>query len=185
MYAPRGVQWTGTNRPRTCPTRHHCPHKAPQVNHGKTQAKSVLASTHCTPPHHTTLDLWWGWFGVPVATAEGKRPDPSRTRKLSPPAPMVLRPTGRGRVGHRRNTQPPPPTPSPRRPPGPGGFVLPPPRMIGTPGIGPIGPLRRPNRHRGVGLSTGMSAPFPFPLPIGAPCPQTAPSGSRSGGGRR
>src|ERR1700710_1790422 len=55
MYAPRGVQWTGTNRPRTCPTHHHCPHKAPQVNHGKTQAKSVLASTHCTPPtpHHT------------------------------------------------------------------------------------------------------------------------------------
>src|ERR1700712_2869028 len=65
--------------------------------------------------------MWWGGFGFPVAPAEGKRPVPSRTRKLSPPAPMVLRPTGRGRVGHRRNTQPPPPTPKPPGTP-PGGF---------------------------------------------------------------
>jgi hypothetical protein len=41
---------------------------------------------------------------VTAAIAEGKRPDPSRTRKLSPPAPMVLHPPGCGRVGHRRNT---------------------------------------------------------------------------------
>src|ERR671925_72855 len=34
--------------------------------------------------------------------AEGKRPVPFRTRKLSPPAPMVLHPRGCGRVGHRR-----------------------------------------------------------------------------------
>ena len=34
----------------------------------------------------------------------GKRPDPYRTRKLSPPAPMVLPPPGSGRVGHHRNT---------------------------------------------------------------------------------
>src|SRR3981081_2026927 len=40
---------------------------------------------------------------MPAATAAGKRPDPFRTRKLSPPAPMVLHPTGRGRVGHRRH----------------------------------------------------------------------------------
>src|ERR1700710_539826 len=52
MYAPQGVQWTGTNRPRTCPTHHHCPQPQP-VNQTR-QAKSVLASTHCTPPHHTT-----------------------------------------------------------------------------------------------------------------------------------
>lgn len=32
----------------------------------------------------------------------GKRPVPSRTRKLSPPAPMVLHPPGCGRVGRRR-----------------------------------------------------------------------------------
>src|SRR4051794_10936449 len=71
--------------------------------------KLLLASTvHIPTTTHPTPHRW-GWWGVPVVTAEGKRPDPSRTRKLSPPAPMVLRPTGRGRVGHRRNTRPPPP----------------------------------------------------------------------------
>ena len=34
--------------------------------------------------------------------AEGKRPVTFRTRKLSPPAPMVLHSGGCGRVGHRR-----------------------------------------------------------------------------------
>ena len=37
----------------------------------------------------------------------GKRPEPYRTRKLSPPAPMVLPPPGSGRVGHHRNTHQP------------------------------------------------------------------------------
>src|SRR3712207_4205867 len=41
---------------------------------------------------------------VSVVIAEGKRPDTFRTRKLSPPAPMVLHPGGCGRVGHRRTT---------------------------------------------------------------------------------
>src|SRR3954471_24560576 len=41
---------------------------------------------------------------VTAAIARGKRPDPSRTRKLRPTAPMVLHPGGCGRVGHRRNT---------------------------------------------------------------------------------
>src|SRR4051794_25531012 len=35
--------------------------------------------------------------------AEGERPVPSRTRKLSPPAPMVLHSPGCGRVGRRRH----------------------------------------------------------------------------------
>src|SRR5687767_11991341 len=39
---------------------------------------------------------------VPAVIAAGKRPDPFRTRKLSPPAPMVLPSSGGGRVGHRR-----------------------------------------------------------------------------------
>ena len=42
---------------------------------------------------------------VSVVIAEGKRPVSFRTRKLSPPAPMVLHPGGCGRVGRRR-TQP-------------------------------------------------------------------------------
>src|ERR1700752_4104016 len=40
----------------------------------------------------------------PAAIARGKHPVPSRTRKLSPSAPMVLRGKPRGRAGHRRNT---------------------------------------------------------------------------------
>src|SRR3954463_2381200 len=39
---------------------------------------------------------------VTAAIAARKHPDPSRTRKLSLPAPMVLHPTGCGRVGRRR-----------------------------------------------------------------------------------
>jgi hypothetical protein len=51
---------------------------------------------------------------VPVVLARGKHPVPSRTRKLSPSAPMVLHGRLCGRVGHRRtqHTQkgPPPQT---------------------------------------------------------------------------
>jgi hypothetical protein len=39
---------------------------------------------------------------VTAVIAWGKRPVPSRTRKLRPTAPMVLHPGGCGRVGHRR-----------------------------------------------------------------------------------
>ena len=39
---------------------------------------------------------------LPVATAEGPYPIPSRTRKSSPPAPMVLHGRLCGRVGRRR-----------------------------------------------------------------------------------
>jgi hypothetical protein len=41
-------------------------------------------------------------YEFPVTLAEGSHPFPSRTRKLSPPAPMVLRWQRRGRVGRRR-----------------------------------------------------------------------------------
>ncbi len=41
---------------------------------------------------------------VTAVIAWGKRPVPSRTRKLRPTAPMVLHPEGCGRVGHRRTT---------------------------------------------------------------------------------
>src|SRR5690242_17911865 len=41
---------------------------------------------------------------VTAVIAEGKRPVPFRTRKLSPPAPMVLHSGGCGRVGHRRTS---------------------------------------------------------------------------------
>ena len=72
------MQLTGTNRPRT----YHKTHPL---------CSSRSTGTH---PNNSTR--------VTAAIAEGKRPDPSRTRKLSPPAPMVLHPPGCGRVGHRR-----------------------------------------------------------------------------------
>ena len=43
------------------------------------------------------------WIVLSVVVAEGERPVPSRTRKLSPPAPMVLHSPGCGRVGRRRH----------------------------------------------------------------------------------
>ena len=42
------------------------------------------------------------WQQISVAMAEGSHPFPFRTRKLSPPAPMVLGSRGPGRVGRRR-----------------------------------------------------------------------------------
>src|SRR3954447_12380092 len=60
-----------------------------------------------------TLQLWricqWPsghgrlFHGVSVALAEGSHPVPFRTRKLSPPAPMVLPGKLGGRVGRRRS----------------------------------------------------------------------------------
>ena len=41
-------------------------------------------------------------LNIPVAMSEGSHPFPSRTRKLSPPEPMVLRGKPRGRVGRCR-----------------------------------------------------------------------------------
>src|ERR1044071_5538296 len=51
-------------------------------------------------PRHTWVTR------VTAAIATGKHPDPSRTRKLSLPAPMVLPPRGGGRVGRRRTSFP-------------------------------------------------------------------------------
>ena len=57
-----------------------------------------------TPPTHTRECVRAGSRShrVTAAIATGKHPDPSRTRKLSLPAPMVLQPRGCGRVGRRR-----------------------------------------------------------------------------------
>jgi hypothetical protein len=58
-----------------------------------------IARNHWIHPHHHTL-----LSGLRRSTAGGKRPVPSRTRKLSPPAPTVLHSLGCGRLGHRRTT---------------------------------------------------------------------------------
>ena len=44
-----------------------------------------------------------GYTKLAVVIVLGKRPATFRTRKLSPTTPMVLHPTGCGRVGNRRN----------------------------------------------------------------------------------
>ena len=88
---PQGVvpaPTSGTNQPRG----------------GTTQHNNGLDPTHTNPPSYGPEE---GWSldrvtRVTAAIAKGKHPVPSRTRKLSLSAPMVLRSRGRGRVGRRR-----------------------------------------------------------------------------------
>src|SRR5205085_5941676 len=85
---------------------HPYPHSFPTRR--SSDLNTQTASTVQLPEHgHTTPDglpqTRHNSTRVTAAIAEGKRPDPSRTRKLSPPAPMVLHPPGCGRVGHRRD----------------------------------------------------------------------------------
>src|SRR5690349_18571517 len=77
---------TGTNRPKTYtqpkPRNHNHRHQTSAPHHQK--------HTNKTEHNKVTAEI-----------ATGKRPDPSRTRKLSLPAPMIL-PNPGGKVGHRR-----------------------------------------------------------------------------------
>lgn len=111
MYSSN-AQPTGTNRPRACPTPTMHTKKACHQHGGQTRNKEpTLASTtqHQTPVQLKTpqLNPDTTWVTrVTAAIATGKHPDPSRTRKLSLPAPMVLPPRGGGRVGRRRTSTP-------------------------------------------------------------------------------
>src|SRR5215211_5257186 len=71
-------------------------------NHARVHHNSIHATILPTHPVHNP----GAQVGhrVTAAIATGKHPDPSRTRKLSLPAPMVLPPRGGGRVGRRRTT---------------------------------------------------------------------------------
>ena len=82
----------------------------------------VFASTMTLLKQHTTVKqtVCVLFYKVTAAIAEGKRPAPFRTRKLSPPAPMVLHPNQCGRVGHRRTQLENAP-----QPPGCGAFSIP------------------------------------------------------------
>src|ERR1700750_1456746 len=81
------------------------PHKN-QPRQSKTTASTIQNLNQQTHPVFDPPVVDPTGFGhvhtVTAATAAGKHPDPSRTRKLSQPAPMVLHPTGCGRVGRRR-----------------------------------------------------------------------------------
>ncbi len=78
-------------------------------HHNKPHSKHVLYCAHTRTTLASTIQPTT--HGTPVsgevhrvtaAIATGKHPVPSRTRKLSLPAPMVLQPRGCGRVGRRR-----------------------------------------------------------------------------------
>ena len=105
VEAQQCVELTGTNRPRACHTTKQ--DKQPQDDYLSS------ARVHCTISQTTNIGIIPHTPGVgrqhknvSVAIAQGKRPVPFRTRKLSLAAPMVLHPPGCGRVGHRR-THPP------------------------------------------------------------------------------
>src|SRR6476619_5107446 len=55
------------------------------------------------PIRGLSMQVQGGGTTVSVAIAEGSHPVPFRTRKLSPPAPMVLPWRRGGRVGRRRD----------------------------------------------------------------------------------
>ena len=78
----------------------------PQLNNNTTPADPVRRAHVVTTRFPTPTPQGCGGCGARVTAviAWGKRPVPSRTRKLRPTAPMVLHPGGCGRVGHRRNT---------------------------------------------------------------------------------
>ena len=84
---------TGTNRP--------------NIQHTKCELQGFCSRPLFSVWHDTTHPkLWWGWvvaWFLSVVLAVGSRPVPFRTRKLSPPAPMVLHSGGCGRVGRRRH----------------------------------------------------------------------------------
>ena len=106
MEAPRGAREpTGTNGPTL--------NNHPNQRSGEQQtAKQLTAATTIQttinphpPPHKQAkrgnsvehIVLWWSQH-------RGNAQHTFRTWKLSPAAPMVLQPIGRGRVGHRHNT---------------------------------------------------------------------------------
>ena len=67
-------------------------------------ATTMRSTTNPPTPQEHVL---WGLARstrLAAVMAWGKRPEPFRTRKLSPTAPMVLHLGGCGRVGHHRNT---------------------------------------------------------------------------------
>ena len=98
VEAQQCVELTGTNRPRAC----HTPNKTSDTNVYNTRVHYTISEPTNTleSPHPQGRERQPK--NVSVVIAQGKRPVPFRTRKLSLAAPMVLHPRGCGRVGHRR-----------------------------------------------------------------------------------
>lgn len=116
VEAPRGVEPTGTNS-RTA-TLHTRPVKGwqEQASLGRqgdtlhvtwinpSVASTIRSPTHHDPPREHVETRSRGMYNTrfAAAMAQGRRPDPFRTRKLRPGTAMVLHPEGCGRVARRR-----------------------------------------------------------------------------------
>jgi hypothetical protein len=109
------AQPTGTNRPRACLTTsspqqflHRCLASTTQFPTNKPPTGGQLVwnpeLNKAWKHPHTPKRVMGACVSarVTAAIAKGKHPVPSRTRKLSLSAPMVLQPEGCGRVGRRR-----------------------------------------------------------------------------------
>ncbi len=141
LYGPQPTH-TQTNKPATTTPPHN----------GGTHNR-ITQPPHHPPTPHTKKRGHRGEQAPPPSRwsqQQGTRPDPSRTRKLSPPAPMVLHPPGCGRVGHHRaHTTPGPlgtrPTQAGRTPRGPDTYTPHPNTDRPTAGsAGRLGPARVP-----------------------------------------
>ena len=98
--------WQETLRPlcgpeTTTPEVAFCGTRTTESHHDRTP---LTGSAHRGPGFPAPTPVGGRGTRVTAVTAWGKRPVPSRTRKLRPTAPMVLHPGGCGRVGHRRTT---------------------------------------------------------------------------------
>ena len=93
--------WTGHTAHRN-PANREC--LASTTQHQTTVSTTRYATDQPTAPPPPKIGGSDPGTRVTAAIATGKHPDPSRTRKLSLPAPMVLPPRGGGRVGRRRTS---------------------------------------------------------------------------------
>ena len=107
MQGPRGPQPGATNRPRPSPR--------PSARGRGPRGRGDVPEKRCAAPRAPPRALERAFQGRkrraragpraprgPAAAAAGAHPVPCRTRKLSPPAPEVLRGGPRGRKGRRR-----------------------------------------------------------------------------------
>ena len=153
------------------------PHPTHTTNHTRMRVLGVGSHTDNRIDSYQRRRPRTAHVVVSVVTATGKRPDPSRTRKLSLTAPMVLHPPGCGRVGHHRaHTTRSAPGGSTRR----------------TPGAEPVAALRRTPPRRNPSRGPDRSSLHQEPPPTSPTrwhtsaseterCPDRTDSGIRNG----
>ena len=101
VQAPRGVEPSRTNRPSPrAPKRAEAPRAEDRKR--REEARPSAAVRPPGRPKRAPRARSKSAAREPAVLAPGAHPVPYRTRKLSPWAPRVLRPQGRGRVGRRR-----------------------------------------------------------------------------------